>query len=166
MAKARHSGGALSAASIEDTHALEALTIANRLRPVLLRIHRHMRGEAHELGMTTMRGSILTGVALSPGIGLGELARREHVTPPTLVSHIDKLEEAGLVERRRDDASDRRRVSITITEAGTHVLDMLRERRTAWLATRLSTLSPEALAAIEAAVEPLQQLVRTEGAAR
>ena len=83
-----------AAASIADEaserHALEALAIAERLRPVLLRIHRHMRGEAYELGMTTMRASILTGIAISPGIGIGELARREHVTAPTLVSHIDK----------------------------------------------------------------------------
>lgn len=150
---------------VSEQHVMDALALADRLRPVLLRIHRHMRGEAHELGVTTMRASILTGISLAPGIGIGELARREHVTPPTLVTHIDKLEAAGLVQRSRDDVRDKRRVGLTITPAGMRVMETLRERRTAWLAARLGTLAPEALAAVEAAVEPLRQLVDEEGRA-
>jgi hypothetical protein len=41
-----------------------------------------------------------------------------------------------------------------------HILKTLTERRTAWLATRLEALTPEALAAIEAAIEPLEQLAQ------
>jgi DNA-binding MarR family transcriptional regulator len=140
----------------------DALAIANRLRPVLLHLHRALRGEAHDLGVTSTQASLLAAINRLPGVGLSELAGREHISAPTLVSHIDKLEAAGLVDRTRDNPSDRRRVGLTLTPAGSHMLQTLRERRTAWLAARLETLSPDALAAVEAAIEPLDRLTRGE----
>jgi DNA-binding MarR family transcriptional regulator len=142
------------------SEAVDPLVVANQLRPVLLRLHRYLRGEAHELGVTSTQASLLGAIYRSPAIGLGELAAQEHMSAPTLVSHIDKLETAGFVERTRDNSNDRRRVGLSLTPTGGQVLDTLRERRTAWLATRLETLSPQALAAVAAAIEPLQQLVR------
>lgn len=138
----------------------DALAIANRLRPVLLRLHRALRTEAHELGVTSTQASLLAAITRSPNIGLGELAAQEHLTSPTLVNHIDKLEAAGFVERVRCQSPDRRRVEITITAAGTEILETLRERRTAWLAAHLEQLTPDDLAAIAAAIEPLSKLVR------
>ena len=138
----------------------DALTVANRLRPVLLRLHRVLRYEAHELGVTTTQASLLAAITRSPNIGLGELAAQERLTSPTLVNHIDKLEAAGFVERVRSHPTDRRRVEITITPAGSQVLETLRERRTAWLAAHLEKLSSAELAAIGAAIEPLAKLVR------
>ncbi|HEX5439525.1 MAG TPA: hypothetical protein VFW76_01470, partial [Ktedonobacterales bacterium] len=76
--------------------------------------------------------------------------------------HIDKLQALSLLERSRSDPNDRRRVALNLTPAGEAVLKTLRERRTAWLAARLGTLAPEALAAVEAAIEPLSQLVRRD----
>lgn len=142
--------------------ATDALAVANRLRPVLLRLHRYLRGEAHELGVTSTQATLLGAISRSPGIGLSELAQQEHMTAPTLVGHMDRLEAAGLVERARTNPNDRRRVGLTVTAAGLRVLDTLRERRTAWLAARLATLSPEELAAIAAAIEPLRALVRRD----
>jgi MarR family transcriptional regulator, transcriptional regulator for hemolysin len=46
-----------------------------------------------------------------------ELAERMHIEPPTLVRHLDKLADEGLVERRRDD-KDRRVLRISLTAAG------------------------------------------------
>lgn len=142
--------------------AIDALTIANQLRPVLLRLHRYLRYEADELGVTSTQASLLAAINRSPGIGLSELAAQEHMRAPTLVCHIDKLETAGLVERSRNHATDKRRVGLTITNNGIQALQTLRERRTAWLAARLETLTPEALAAIAASIEPLQQLTRSK----
>jgi DNA-binding MarR family transcriptional regulator len=142
--------------------AADVLTIASQLRPVLLRLHRYLRNEAHELGVTSTQASLLGAIERAPEIGLVELAEREHMSAPTLVSHIDRLEAAGFVARSRTNPTDRRRVCLTVTEAGSQVVQTLRERRTAWLATRLETLSPEALAAVAAAIEPLQQLARSE----
>src|SRR5689334_18441349 len=89
-----------------------ALAVANRLRPVLLRLNRSLRGEAHEQGVTSTQASLLYAINSFPGIGLGELAARERMGAPTLVAHIDKLESAGLVERARSDPNDRRRVDL------------------------------------------------------
>jgi DNA-binding MarR family transcriptional regulator len=141
--------------------AIDALAVANGLRPVLLHIYRALRHEAHELGVTSTQASLLATINRLPHIGLGELALQEHLTSPTLVSHIDKLVTAGLVERTRANPNDRRRVELTITPAGAQVLQTLRERRTAWLAARLETLPAEGLAAIAAAIEPLRQVVRS-----
>lgn len=144
------------------TEAADALTIANQLRPVILRLNRYLRSEAHELGVTSTQASLLAAMNREPGIGLGELAAQEHMSAPTLVCHIDKLEAAGLVARTRSNPNDRRRVGLCITATGSEVLQTLRERRTAWLAARLGALAPESLAAIAAAIEPLQQLARRD----
>lgn len=146
----------------EADRASDVLTIASQLRPVLLRLHRYLRKEAYELGVTSTQASLLGAIQRSPDIGLVELAEREHMSAPTLVCHIDKLEAAGFVARSRNNPADRRRVCLTVTEAGSQIVQTLRERRTAWLATRLETLSLEALAAVAAAIEPLQQLARSD----
>ena len=139
---------------------VDALAVANRLRPALLRIHRYLREEAHDLGVTSTQATILSAIQRAGSIGLGELAAQEHMSAPTLVGHIDKLQALGLLERARSDPNDRRRVALHLTTAGENVWKMLRKRRTAWLAARLQTLTPDALAAVEAAIEPLSQLVR------
>jgi MarR family transcriptional regulator for hemolysin len=46
-----------------------------------------------------------------------ELARALRIEGPTLTRHLDGLEEDGLVVRRRD-TSDRRAVSVELTDAG------------------------------------------------
>ena len=142
---------------------LDALAVANRLRPALLRIHRYLREEAHDLGVTSTQASLLGAILRAGRIGLGELAFQEYMSAPTLVGHVDKLQALGLLERQRNDPNDRRRVTLCLTPAGETVLKTLRERRTAWLAARLEALSPEALATVEAAIEPLLQLVRRDG---
>jgi DNA-binding MarR family transcriptional regulator len=142
---------------------LDALAVANRLRPALMRIHRYLREEAHDLGVTSTQASLLGAIQRAGSVGLGELAFQEHMSAPTLVGHVDKLQALGLLERQRNDPNDRRRVTLRLTPTGETVLKTLRERRTAWLAARLEALAPEALAAVEAAIEPLLQLVRRDG---
>jgi DNA-binding MarR family transcriptional regulator len=82
----------------------------------------------------------------------------EGISPPALSGHVDRLERSGLLVRVRS-TEDRRRVGLELTPEGDRLLRSVRERRTAWLAERLGELDPEALAAIAAAVEPLQRLL-------
>ncbi len=142
---------------------LDALAVANRLRPALVRIHRYLREEAHDLGVTSTQASLLGAIHRADGVGLGELAFQEHMSAPTLVGHVGKLQALGLLERQRSDPNDRRRVTLHLTATGEGVQKTLRERRTAWLAARLETLEPDELAAVEAAIEPLLRLVRRDG---
>jgi len=137
---------------------IDTVAIADKLRPALLRVGRELRREAREVGVSPEQVSLLVTVKYAPGIGVGELATRERVSAPAMSNHGDRLEPDGLVERT-PSADDRRRVGLTLTDEGQRVLRRVRSRRTAWLASRLGGLTPEELAAVEAAVEPLSRLV-------
>jgi DNA-binding MarR family transcriptional regulator len=137
---------------------IDTLSIADRLRPVLLRVGRELRREARDVGISPEQVSLLVAIKYAPGVGVRELAARERVSPPALSNHVDRLERDGLVTRT-PSASDRRRVGLTLTDEGQRVLRRVRSRRTAWLATRLRALSAEELEAVEAAIEPLSRLV-------
>ena len=140
---------------------IDTLSIADRLRPVLLQVGRELRREAREVGISPEQVSLLVAIKYAPGIGVRELATRERVTPPAMSNHVDRLERDGLVSRT-PSASDRRRVGMTLTDEGQRMLRRVRSRRTAWLATRLRGLSAEELEAVEAAVEPLSRLLRED----
>jgi DNA-binding MarR family transcriptional regulator len=139
--------------------ALAPVELANRLRPVLLRINRELRRELHSIGVTPGQVSLLVQIRNAPGIGVSELAERERMSAPGMSGHVERLVRAGLVERTRDESGDRRRVGLTVTREGHNVLRSVRSRRTAWLAARLRELEPEELRVIEAAIEPLDRLL-------
>jgi DNA-binding MarR family transcriptional regulator len=134
------------------------LTVANRLRPVLLRLSRELRKETEQLGLTARQATLLWLIRLNPGLSLRELAAEERISAPALSGHVDRLEKAGLIERARD-AGDRRRVGLTLTEEGERLLRRVRARRTTWLEEHLRGLDDDELAAIEAAIEPLARLL-------
>ena len=135
-------------------------TLANRLRPALLRLNRELRREIHSLGVTGGQVSLLIKVQKEPGIGIRELAQWERMSTPGMSKYVARLEAAGLVRRRALD--DRRRVGLELTQTGSHVLSSVKRRRTAWLAERLRGLSPDELDAVDAAVEPLLKLLQVE----
>lgn len=137
---------------------LDTVAIADRLRPVLLRASRELRRETREVGVSPEQISLLALIKYNPGIGVRDLAARERVSAPAMSNHVDRLERDGLVSRTPHE-SDRRRVGLTLTDAGQRMLRRVRSRRTAFLASRLRDLNSRELAAIEAAVEPLAHLV-------
>jgi DNA-binding MarR family transcriptional regulator len=132
-------------------------TVANRLRPALLRLNRALRREIHSLGVTGGQVSLLTRIQKEPGVGIRELARWERMSTPGVSKYVARLEAAGLV--RRTALEDRRRVGLTLTREGSRVLSSVKRRRTAWLAERLRELSPAELDAVDAAIEPLLRLL-------
>lgn len=135
--------------------------VANRLRPVLLKLGRELRREAHPLGVTGGQVTLLIQIWKHPAIGVRELAAREGVSPAAVSGAVAKLEKAGLVARVTDEA-DRRRHGLVVTEDGDKLLRSVKRRRTAWLSERLKTLSPEELEAVDAAVESLAQLLEED----
>ena len=137
------------------------MTVADGLRPVLLRVGRELRREAREVGVSPEQVSLLVAIKYSPGVGVNELAARERVSAPAMSNHVDRLERDGLVART-PSPSDRRRVGLTLTEEGKRVLRRVRSRRTAWLASRLGELDADELAAVEAAIGPLSRLLGSE----
>jgi DNA-binding MarR family transcriptional regulator len=134
-------------------------TVAERLRPALLRLNRRLRGELRSLDVTSTQVSLLDAIRHNPGIGLTELAGREEMTTASLCVHVDRLEAAQLVVRVRADGGDRRRIGLHLTDRGIALLVDVRARRTAWLAARLAALDAAELAAIDAAIDPLLRLL-------
>jgi DNA-binding MarR family transcriptional regulator len=138
--------------------AVDPLTLANRLRPTLLKLNRDLRREIHSLGVSAGQVALLVAIGQRPGIGVRELAARERMSPAGMSGHVDRLVAAGLVDRT-PSASDRRRVGLSLTREGQRVRRTVKSRRTAWLASRLRALSPAQLAAIAAAIGPLGELI-------
>lgn len=139
----------------------ESLEVANRLRPVLLKLSRELRREAHALGVSGGQVTLLIQIHRTPGVGVRELAAREGVSAAASSRAIERLERAGLV-RRTPHAVDRRRHGLTLTEEAERVLRSVKRKRTAWLARRLENLPARDREAIAAALGPLSRLL--EGA--
>ena len=140
---------------------LNTTELANRLRPVLLKLNRELRREIHSLGVTGGQVGLLVQIKLRPGIGIRELASVERMSVPGMSKFVAKLEEAGLVQRAPVEG-DQRRVGLSLTAAGRKVLRSVKSKRTAWLAARLRQLDVAQLEAIDAAIEPLAHLLELE----
>lgn len=69
------------------------------------------------LGLTPPHVGLLRGIAFSPGRSQHAIAEEFGMPPSRLVTFIDDLESAGLVERRRD-TRDRRAHCLFLTRAG------------------------------------------------
>lgn len=143
----------------EVTNPVEA--VAADLRPVLLRLARELRKETEQLGITARQATLLWLVKQGAGLSLAELAAEEGISPPAMSGHVDRLEQAGLLERVRSE-EDRRRVGLKVTDEGTRVLRSVRTRRTIWLTDRLGALERAELEAIDAAIPALTALLEDE----
>ena len=138
--------------------ATDPVTVANRLRPALLKLNRHLRREIQGLGVTGGQAALLYAIKSAPGTGVRDLAAQERMSAPAMSGYVDRLEKLGLVTRTPSGV-DRRRVGLTLTPAGERILRSVKSRRTAWLAARLRELDPNELAAVERALAPLEELI-------
>jgi DNA-binding MarR family transcriptional regulator len=135
---------------------LDAMAVADQLRPTLLRLGSELRREKIA-GVSPQQVGLLVSIKYRPGVTVGELASDENVSTAAMSNRISRLERAGLVARTKSEA-DRRCTGLTLTDEGQRTLRRVRSRRTAWLASRLGGLTPAELAAVGAAAEPLARL--------
>lgn len=88
-------------------------------------MRRRFDERARVIGVTRSQWRALVTLAREEGIQQAALAERIEVEPITLCRMVDRLAEAGLVERRRDPA-DRRAWNIYLTDRSRPLLDRLR----------------------------------------
>ena len=138
----------------------DVMAVADRLRPTVLQLARELRREKIA-GVSPHQVGLLVSIKYAPGITVGELASEERVSTAAMSKRISRLERDGLVTRTQETA-DRRRVGLTLTDEGQRALRRVRSRRTAWLASRLDTLSADELARVGAAVDALSHLLADE----
>lgn len=132
--------------------------LASELRLSVMRLRRRLAAERHpdnELSLGTM--AVLGCLHRNGESTIGELARHERVQPPSMTRTINCLEEGGYVTRRPHE-TDGRQVLIALTEKGRQTLLADRDRRDAWLARRLSDLTPEERSVLRKAAPILQTL--------
>jgi DNA-binding MarR family transcriptional regulator len=139
---------------------LDAMAVADSLRPTLLRLARELRREKIA-GVSPHQVGLLVAIKYAPGVTVGGLAAEERVSTAAMSKRVSRLERDGLVARTKSEA-DRRCVGLTLTEEGQRTLRRVRSRRTAWLASRLGALPPAELASVGAAAEPLARLLELE----
>jgi MarR family transcriptional regulator for hemolysin len=90
-----------------------------------------------------------------------ELARSLGIEGPTLTRHLDGMERAGLVERRRDP-NDRRAVQVEITDAGAALHNRLRADVIAFDERLRAGLTQDELEQLRAVLAKLQHNVGRE----
>ncbi len=139
-----------------STSALSLGETAGALRLAVGRLSRRMRQES-AVGHSLTQIGILTTLDREGPTTLGELAATERVAPPTITKAVAALIDEGLVEKVADP-DDRRVHRARLTPAGRRDLDAMRQRRNAWLASRLATLEPEAVDQLLAVLPLLEEL--------
>jgi DNA-binding MarR family transcriptional regulator len=146
-----------------DRHKLEAAEMADHLRPVILKLGRHLRREAQKVGVSALDAQLLGTIKLWPGVGVSELAQTEQMSRPAMSAHVKRLEAAGWIARKSDEAdADKRRVALIVTAKGLQALTAIKRSRNDWLAARLAVLTPMERAALEAGLAPLARLVEVK----
>jgi DNA-binding MarR family transcriptional regulator len=133
--------------------------LASALRVSLARLTRRLRRQAAAHSLTPTQFATLAAVERHSAITPGELAGLEKVQPPSMTRVIAALEERGLLQRA-PHPTDRRQVTVTVTEAARQLLREERARKEAWLTQRLMELTPEERSILRQAAPILEKLSR------
>jgi MarR family transcriptional regulator for hemolysin len=89
-------------------------------------VHDELDRRLREHGASVWNWVLLREAANADGASQRELADLMRIEPPTLVRHLDKLADDGLVERKADP-DDRRVLRIVVTPAGQKRLAQLHD---------------------------------------
>jgi DNA-binding MarR family transcriptional regulator len=136
--------------------------LAVRLRLAITRTSRRLRQEAGT-GLSPTLTSALATVDRHGPLTPSELAQRERVRRPTVTRLAARLEALGLLARAADPG-DRRSSLLSVTPGGRALLATMRDRKDAYLASRLAGLDPEERAALDRAAAILERLLEEDRA--
>jgi DNA-binding MarR family transcriptional regulator len=115
--------------------------------------------KAAHFGMTRAQWAVLAKVERYEGMKQSELAEQMEMQPITLTRLIDKLADAGLIERRGDDA-DRRVNRLYLKKAARPLLAKLAVLRADLTDTALQGLSPEDAERLMTHLDTIKENVR------
>lgn len=126
----------------------DATRVMDSLRRVVHALRVATRASERSFGLSAAQLFVLRQIALAPGVSMTHLARRTRTTQSSVSEVVARLVRRGFVDRH-PAASDRRRAQLSLTPAGTALLDhapeSVQERLLAGLA-RLSEADRRALA--------------------
>jgi DNA-binding MarR family transcriptional regulator len=136
----------------------DLLRTGNELRVVLGRLVRRLR-QSHTPGeLTLSAASVLSRLDREGPSTPGALAEGERVRPQAMGATLGELEQRGLVTRTPDTA-DRRRVVISVTEAGRRLMVDRRSRNARMVADALAEgFTPDELRRLRDVIPLLERL--------
>jgi len=135
-----------------------ARDVADRLHSAAIHLLRTLRKVDEASGLTASRLSALSVLVFGGPTTLGELARAEQVSAPTMSRLVRGLERDGLVVREAL-AEDARAVRVRATARGRRILERGRERRVAELVRLLSGKPATELETLGVAADILEELL-------
>jgi DNA-binding MarR family transcriptional regulator len=115
-------------------------------------------------GLSAARLSALSVLVFGGPTTLGELARAEQVSAPTMTRLMQALDREGLVAREAHEG-DARAVRVRATPRGRRILERGRERRVTELERLLDELSPSELDNLGRAAVSIERLLRRSSSA-
>jgi DNA-binding MarR family transcriptional regulator len=134
--------------------------LAPELRPRFIRLANLIRRQTSDLPLSVPQGQVLVQLQDGQPRTMGELAHAEGVQLPTMTQIVDRLERQGWVSRR-NSSEDRRRVVVTVTDAGRALYREAAARRNAFLTEKLAQLSETDRAALAAALPAMDRLLES-----
>ncbi|GGO86939.1 MarR family winged helix-turn-helix transcriptional regulator [Wenjunlia tyrosinilytica] len=133
------------------------LTAVSSLRAAVLRLSRRLRHQRVDESLSPTEMSVLGTLTRCGSATPGELARKEHVQPPSMTRIVAMLEAKGLVSRE-PHPDDRRQIVVSQTEQAEAILEESRRRRNAWLAELASGLTEDEWRKLREAAPILEKL--------
>jgi DNA-binding MarR family transcriptional regulator len=131
---------------------------AGWIRGVVGQLHRRLRQVDNAGILTPSQSAVLNRLLREGPATQGELAAAEHVRQQSMAATLGVLDELGYLTRTPDPA-DRRRVVISLSDAGRDTVRGIQQHRDEWLAQALlDELSPAELDAVTRALPLLQRV--------
>ncbi|MDT0410981.1 MULTISPECIES: MarR family winged helix-turn-helix transcriptional regulator [Streptomyces] len=135
----------------EDAAAVSAL------RSSVMRLSRRIKHQRVDESLSPTEMSVLGTLARCGSATPGELARKEHVQPPSMTRIVALLEAKGLV-RLEPHPEDRRQKVVSPTGRAETMLAESRRKRNVWLAQLAAELDEDEWEKLRAAAPVLEKL--------
>ncbi|WEO96762.1 MarR family transcriptional regulator [Streptomyces sp. FXJ1.172] len=141
---------------LDLTHGDDAAAV-NSLRSAVMRLSRRLKHQRVDESLSPTEMSVLGTLSRCGSATPGELARKEHVQPPSMTRIVALLEAKGLV-RLEPHPEDRRQKVVTQTEQAEAMLEESRRKRNVFLAGLVEGLDEDEWAKLRAAAPVLEKL--------
>ena len=139
------------------------IDMASNIRSTATRLVRNLRKQSATspfshtdlltLGLLHEHGSLLP----------SELSELERISAQAISQIINKLDEAGCIQKKTD-ATDKRKTEISLTKKGSKTLDDIWQKKNAWLANAMNDLfSDKEMKTIASCLPLLQRLATYNG---
>ena len=133
------------------------IAAVNELRTGVLRLARRLRQLRVDRTLSLAEMSAIGTLVRCGAMPLGELARAEHVQPPSMTRIIAVLQDRGLVQLQ-PHPQDRRQKLVAATDQAKAILKASQAQRNEWLSQLAGQLDEDEWASLRAAAPVLHKL--------